>query len=231
MVIDPRLDRLEHFDHRSLQYPASDLFATSVVTTKMWTIPESEPVIDQGPDGACVGFGVTNELRFEPVAIPGLDAKWAKETIYWGAQHADEWPGGSYPGAAPQYEGTSVLAGVKTAVGLGYYTQYRWAFSEDDLALTIGQIGPAVIGVPWYSGMFQPNSRGYLNLTGTIQGGHCVLVIGVDVRASNYTIYNSWGPTWGDRGRAKLRRQDMRRLLTQGGEACVITGRANPSSR
>lgn len=181
----------------------------------------------------CVGFGVTNELRYTPQPNVRLDGRFAVEQIYWPAQQIDPWDGGAYPGARPVYEGTSVLAGVKTAAALGWYKEYRWAFSELDLALAVSFVGPAVIGVPWHDGMFDPDEQGFLNPAGAVVGGHCVLVIGINTQAKQrggfYTIMNSWGRNWADRGRAKISRGDMARLLANDGEACIITSRARPA--
>jgi len=232
---DVRLDRLAEFDEASRQYPVTALIGTAEVpTTKLWSIPDGSPVLDQGQEGACVGFGVTNELRFNPVPIPNLDATFAKQTIYWGAQRTDQWPGGSYPGATPQYEGTSVLAGIKTAAKLGFYGEYRWAFGENDLALAVSKIGPGVIGINWYTGMFKPDAKGYLNITGKVEGGHCILVSGLTITTAAgggyYTVYNSWGPNWGRQGTARIRRSAMTRLLHEDGDACIVTQRLTPTA-
>lgn len=232
-VDDPRLDRLVEFDERSLEFPVRAVLSADEQqpVTKLWTIPTGEPVLNQGNEGACVGFGVTNELRFRPNPIRGLNEIFARQRIYWEAQKIDPWNGGAYPGANPFYEGTSVLAGIKTATKLGYYTEYRWAFNETDLALAVSHQGPAVIGVPWYTGMMRPDASHFLRVTGTVAGGHCVLVIGLNATDGYYTIYNSWGSGWGNRGRARIRRADMARLLSEDGDACVITGRVTPTAR
>lgn len=228
-VEDRRLDRVPLFDEQSRNYPAVALLGADQrqPVTKRWTIPDGEPVLDQGNEGACVGFGVTNELRFNPVPIPNLDATFARERIYWEAQKIDPWPGGAYPGASPQYEGTATLAGIKVAAKLGYYSEYRWAFGEPDAALAVSYLGPVVIGVNWYQGMYRPDRSGYLRPTGSLVGGHCLLVIGINVRYGYYVLYNSWGRDWGNQGTAKIRRTDLARLLTENGDACVITGRTS----
>lgn len=176
----------------------------------------------------CVGFGTTNELLWNPVPVPNLDNTFAREKIYWVAQEDDPWPGGSYPGATPRYEGTSVLYGVKAAADLGYYTEYRWATSETEMALAVGHLGPAIIGVDWYQGQFQPDSKGFIHVSGDKAGGHCTLIIGIDVKGGYYTLHNSWGASWGTNGNAKISRKDMAKLLGDNGECCVITGRALP---
>lgn len=226
---DVRLDRIPFFDEASRQFPIYGATPTGAQpVTKLWTIPETD-VLDQGQEGACVGFGVTNELRFNPVPIPALTDGFAHDTIYWGAQKTDPWPGGSYPGATPTYEGTGVLFGIKVAAGLGYYGEYRWAFSEPEMALGVSQLGPAVIGVDWYNNMFTPDAKGFLHPTGGIAGGHCTLIIGIDVPGKFYYLYNSWGPDWGNHGVAKISRASMAKLLKAKGECCIITQRLNPA--
>lgn len=229
-VNDPRLDRIVEFDEASRAYPIRALISpTQQILTRRWDIPYGSPVLDQGHEGACVGYGVTNELRFNPVPVSGIDGAFAHDTIYWGAQRIDSQPGGSYPGATPVYEGTSVLAGVKTAATLGFYGEYRWAFSEPDLALAISVHGPAILGLGWWTGMFHPDGNGYLRRTGRIEGGHCVLAIGINTRAGAYTIYNSWGPDWGNLGTARISRAVMAQLLADQGEACIPVNRLNPA--
>ncbi len=228
---DRRLDRIPTFDRRSLDFPVQSALnrEQQQLISKRWSTPPNTAVLDQGRQGACVGFGVTHELLFYPVPIRGVDAAFAREKIYWVAQEADPWPGGSYPGASPVYEGTSVLYGVKAAADLGYYKEYRWATSEAELALGVGYLGPAIIGVDWYEGMFDPDSSGFIRPTGDKAGGHCCLIIGINVKSGYYTIRNSWGPTWGDSGNCKIKREDMAKLIGDNGEACIVTQRTVPA--
>lgn len=225
----PGLGRRVQFDERSRRFPVRALVNDALpLRTRRWWIPSRAPVLDQGAEGACVGYGITNELRCTPLPVLALDGTYARG-IYFAAQGIDEWPGGAYPGASPVYEGTSVLAGVKAAAALGWYREYRWAFGERDLAAAIAQVGPAVLGLPWYDGMFDPDPDGYLRPAGPLAGGHCVLCIGVNIPRDAYVIYNSWGPGWGDRGRAWISRDDMARLLAEDGEACIPTVRSRPT--
>lgn len=245
MLVEPTpyaghgLGRRPQFDPRSRDYPVRAALRRSqeFVLSRRWYLPSTAEVLDQGADGACVGFAVANELRYTPTPVdrlPGgrrVDGRYAIEQIYWPAQRIDPWDGGAYPGADPVYEGTSVLAGIKAAAAAGWYREYRWAFSEHDLALAVSHLGPAVIGIPWYERMFTPDPGGFLIPDGEMVGGHAVLVIGINVqRGGFFTIANSWGRGWADRGRAKISRADMARLLAEDGEACIITGRARPKA-
>lgn len=228
---DRRLDRVPSFDARSLNFLVRDALDDTqkqTLTTKLWDAPTGTVVLDQGEDGACVGFGTTNELLWNPVPVPNLDATFAKEKIYWVAQENDPWPGGSYPGASPRYDGTAVLNGIKAAAELGYYTQYRWAKTESEMAQGVSHLGPAVIGITWMNNMFTPDAKNFVHPTGGIAGGHCILVIGIDVEGGFYTLHNSWGPNWGINGNCKIKRTDMAKLLADQGECCIITGRSMP---
>ena len=229
-AFDPRLDRLVQFDEASRDYPVRTMTQAKPVITKRWSIPVREPVLDQHAEGACVGYGITNDLRFRPVPVADLDGTFARTRIYHPAQRVDPWPGGSYPGATPVYEGTSVLAGMKVAVAEGFYGQYRWAFSEEDLALGVGHVGPAILGLIWKEGMAEPDKGGYLRPVGQTLGGHCLIASGINAHSGYYTVYNSWGPDWGRRGTAKIRRTDMADLLAQQGEACIPVQRYDPTT-
>ncbi len=231
VVSDPRLDRLVQYDERSKKFPLCATLNSDErqPRSRRWAMPIRDKILNQGKEGACVAFAITNELKAKPVPIKGLNDVFARQAIYWPAQEIDDWPGGSYPGAEPLYEGTSVLAGVKTAAKLGFYTEYRWAFSENELALGISYQGPAVVGVPWYAGMLRTDDDDYINVTGTVQGGHAICVLGIDVDEGCYIFMNSWGGRWGNRGRGRIRRTDMARLLHENGEACIVTGRAVPT--
>jgi hypothetical protein len=220
---DPRLTRIKQFDERSRAFKATAGIETKKPRSYTWSCSKH---LDQGNEGACVGFGWTHELIARPSVVTGLDATFAREKVYFEAQKIDEWPGGAYPGAYPKYEGTSVLSGAKVVKQLGYIKEYRWAFGLDDLILAVGYKGPAVIGVNWYDGMFDTDQNGYIYPTGQVSGGHCLLVKGVNVTGRYFMLHNSWGPSWGVNGDAKITFNGMDLLLRQGGEACIPVTRS-----
>ena len=85
----------------------------------------------------------------------------------------------------------------------------------------MSRTGPAVIGVDWYVGMMAPDRFGYLHPTGRNVGGHCVLLNGYNLKRRAFRVHQSWGEDWGDNGEAWLLKDDLARLLGQGGEVCV----------
>ena len=225
---DSRLTRLIQFDEKSRDFPIRETLAAGLKPRSYtWGCGQ---VLDQGPDGACVGFSMTHELIARPAVISGLDAKFAKERVYWEAQKIDRYPGGSYPGASPQAEGTSVLAGMKILKKMGYIGEYRWAFSLDDLVMAVGHKGPAVLGIPWYESMFQPASCGRLHVSGKVAGGHAILCRGVSIKDKTFLLHNSWGSSWGNNGTALISWEELDKLLHQQGEACIPVTRMRPKS-
>jgi hypothetical protein len=118
---------------------------------------------------------------------------------------------------------------MKAAMEQGWYAEYRWAFGEEDLALAVGHLGPAVLGVNWYEGMETPDYRGVIHATGECLGGHAILCKGYDARREMYRLLNSWSRYWGKRGECWITTADLARLLKEDGEACIPLLRCTPS--
>lgn len=229
VVADPRLDRLQHFDERSRAYPVRELLTSTQLQrprSYTWAVP-SDVVLDQGSEGACVGFSIAHELAARPVVVSADEALALR--LYRRAQQLDPWPGEAY-------SGTSVLAGMQAAQELGHFDEYRWAFGVDDAVLAIGYRGPVVFGIPWYSGMYDaPN--GVVRVSGELVGGHAIVGLGVTVRdsagrrpsslaavdrdRSTVLLLNSWGRDYGVNGRARITLRDLDLLLQTRGE-CVV---------
>jgi hypothetical protein len=162
-------------------------------------------------------------LACEP-AVCRVDAKFAREGIYWPAQRIDEYRGGAYPGAWPRGEGTSLLAGLKIVKRLGACGWYEWAFGVEELALGL-QVGPAVLGLTWYDGMMKPDASGYVWATGRKAGGHCILCRGIDMEKRAFILRNSWGADWGMGGDCLVTWGVMNDLLDDSGEAAFLRDR------
>lgn len=213
---DPRLDRIREVDLRSLNFLVELPADTSDVEgTFEWAC---DFYLDQGQEGACVGFGITHEMAASPVQINYVSEASAFE-LYRTAQLLDEWPG-------EDYEGTSVLAGLKVATDWRYYTGYKWALTIEEFVLAVATQGPGVIGVDWYPGMYDVDADGFLKPTGRIVGGHCILARGVhiernpdgtiDFLRSWVLLHNSWGRSWGVNGTARMSLIDFMKLWPGG---------------
>lgn len=235
---DDRLDRVYQLDLRSLNYAVGDKLPTEAMYRPRgytWSVEEQ---LDQGYEGACVGFAFAHDLAARPVSVEGLDNEYARQ-VYFEAQKIDYWAGGAYPGASPFYEGTSVLAGAKICKREGFFNSYYWGLTIDEIAKGIAYFGPCVLGIDWYSGMSDTDPDGFIAPIGSPVGGHAILAhaikieykstwggwwnrtwADVDWDKSYITLHNSWGPHWGENGRARLRLRDLAHLMLNQGEAC-----------
>lgn len=227
---DPRLDWVSMHDPKSQNYPIRAVMGSAVEDKpKMW---RPGAVLDQGREGACVGFGWAGELIGSPRPDPYTTSDEGNNyalTIYREAQRIDEWPG-------EDYDGTSVLAGAKVVHSRGLIEGYRWAFSIDDVRDAIITEGMVVVGIPWYDAMYDTRPSGLVEVGGDLVGGHCILLTGYhpgmrirgedyDERFKVFRWRNSWGPYYGLSGSGYIRYEDLRDLLAEWGEACVPVGR------
>lgn len=243
-TLDARLDRIPEFDPRSRAFGIAERLTSSSPVSKTWFFGgapwRSRQNLDQGVEGACVGFGWTQELITSPAVKRFRSIEQANgyaRGVYFSAQEQDEWPGGEYPGAQPIYSGSSVLGGAKVLAARGYIPEYRWAFSIDDLILAVGREGPAVVGTDWTEDMDRYSKNGLLaGASGPVRGGHCYLIRGITLKPKLagvnepvFRITNSWGDGWGFQGDAFIRVSDFERLLKAGGEACIPIRRSQGS--
>lgn len=218
-VVDPRLDRLVEFDDRSRNYCLTSTIPTEQQTPRSfsWDCPLH---LDQGTEGACAGFGSSHLMAAEPLPMTGLGYGYARQ-LYFEGQKIDNWPGGSYPGAEPRYEGTSLLAVLKVLKSMNLISEYRWTFSLQEMIMGVGYFGPALLGVPWFQGM-QPDRYGFIKVRGRQTGGHCLLCKGVNIDKEYFILHNSWGKDWGRGGDCYITWADMDKLISIDGEVVFV---------
>lgn len=210
----PRLDWVPRFDPRSRNYRIGPLVEGKPLRGRGWYVPT---VLNQGQEGACVGFAWSHELAAIPVKASVTNA--TARLLYHAAQQVDEWDGEAY-------EGTSVLAGAKVVRGLGHMGAYRWAFTLDELLAALAHEGPVVLGINWYESMFYPDRDGWVRVGGEVAGGHAILAYGLSVSNRSVQLHQSWGTSWGRAGRCRISWDDLERLLVaEQGEACVPMAR------
>lgn len=220
-----KLDWIPRYDERSREYPIRSIVRSTVKRkNKLWKVGT---ILDQGSEGACVGFGWTAEALASPVRVDlkRIKARAPKEPnafaqyLYRFAKTIDEYEG-------EDYDGTSVLAGAKAMQTFALLKEYRWAFSINEMIDGLISKGPVVLGIPWYEGMYEaPN--GILTVSGDNVGGHCILAVGYKVYSGGedaVILQNSWGPEWGINGLAEIKVSELKKLLDDG-EACLPISR------
>lgn len=215
-------DRLQQFDERSRKFGIAEV-VTAVEPRKRYWTPGT--VLDQGREGACVGFGWTTELISSPFPFKVTPDKGDEYAlgIYHRAQELDEWDG-------EDYSGTSVLAGAKVLKERGYIQNYRWAFGVEQVRDAVISEGPVVLGIEWRDGMYETRPSGLVVVDGPVVGGHCITLTGYNPRAKlkgepgyheGFRWKNSWGLDYGVNGLGFIKIEDLDTLLKAGGEACV----------
>lgn len=200
----------------SLMAAARRIEAPKTTGSKFWVNPMR---LDQGAEGACVGFGWMQNINSSPKRAQHSNEE--ALALYHRAQEAwDEWPG-------TNYEGTSVRAGAKATQEKGWIASYAFSYDVEEVAFWIINEGPVVIGVDWYRGFFNPTKEDnyFLRLTGAVEGGHCTLLDGVRFNRNDRDYFrglNSWGWDWGFDGRFKMTFDVLDKLLTDpSGVACT----------
>ena len=177
-------------------------------TAVLWD--NSDTVLDQADTGHCVGFGHAQWGNTDPV-----DDNYANNDghdIYYEAKVID--------GEPKAENGTSVHSGIKAMKNRKRVTAYAWTSAIPEMKQWVLTKGSLIIGSDWYTGMFNPDTNGFIKPSGVVEGGHCYIIIGWD-DADNLTILNSWGSGWGKGGRAFIKSADFGKLINPGFEACA----------
>jgi C1A family cysteine protease len=124
---------------------------------------------------------------------------------------------GTYP---PEDTGSSGLAIAKALKQLGYINKFKHCFNTNGLLQAL-QKQPVIIGMPWYEGMFKPDSDGVVHVGGDEAGGHEIECVGWDPGTLRFKFYNSWGAEWGAAGAFYLGLDDWNTLRSQGADVVV----------
>lgn len=211
------LGRLLNHDPRSRAFPFSGRpEAAAVVKSVRWT--RRAPILDQGSLGSCTGNAAAGWLGTDDAEVRGrADVTEALAVdIYSDATRIDPFDG-QYPTDDTGSDGLSVCKVLKKRGLIGSYTH---CFSLADVLAAL-QSGPVLVGTNWYDGMFNPGSRGLVEISGAVAGGHEYVAEGVDVDRQEVVFANSWGGSWGEGGHFRLTYATLTRLLSEDGDATV----------
>lgn len=190
------------------------------------------PVLDQGKEGACTGFGlaaVANFLLQQRRVVPDSTLV-SSRMLYEMARRYDEWPGEAYSGSSARgamkgwqkhgvcantlwpYDankpgGTLTHARALNAAErpLGAYFRVN---HEEMVAMhsALAEVGILYATGTVHKGWGQIGADGVIPFTVEALGGHAFAIVGYDERG--FWIQNSWTETWGKGGFALITYDD-----------------------
>ncbi len=224
---DARPDTL---DFRDKMYSANLYEVPSQMeleTFKLWNVP----VLDQGQEGACTGFGlatVVNYLLLQRKIMPDKDPVSAR-MLYEMARRYDEWPG-------EKYSGSSARGAMKGWHKHGICSDGCWPYDTkrkgslnnvrmtDALRRPLGayyrvnhkdlvalHAAMAEVGILYATGSVTTgwnniDKNGIIPFSNTVLGGHAFAIVGYN--STGFWLQNSWGPNWAKGGYALVTYDD-----------------------
>ena len=184
--------------------------------------PAKLRVLDQGQEGACTGFGLAavinhfNRERKRDYAV-------STRMLYEMARKFDEWPG-------EKYEGSSCRGAIKGWYAMGVCREKDWAYDPNkrgeltvdrakaarentlgayyrvqpkvsDFHAALNETAALFVSAKVHTG-WRPGSckNGRIPYPRKELGGHAFAIVGYN--EDGFWVQNSWGPNWGDGGKA-----------------------------
>lgn len=190
------------------------------------------PVLDQGTEGACTGFGLATVCNYllRTRDIEPDEAPVSPFMLYQLAKRYDEWPG-------EDYEGSSARGAMKAWHKHGVCSKDAWRnnkgktgkrlteersadaatrplgayFRVNHKDLVAMHAAIAEVGILYgtavvHSGWSNVGRDGVIRYDREILGGHAFAIVAYD--ADGFWIQNSWGTDWGKRGFARIGYED-----------------------
>jgi hypothetical protein len=186
---------------------------------------------DTGPEGTTVGFAVAYALQAAVKAKTGQSVTLSPRGIYVLAKKYDEWSG-------EDYEGTSVIGGLKAVREVGAYLDDDWPYANKSKpkagrkpsykisayselkgieqilnALRENKLVIATIQVTDDFDKTDKDGRVTIKLPLRTIGGKAISIVGYNAETAEFKFANDWGAAWGAKGFGVVKDTDLTRIL------------------
>jgi len=213
----PKLGRHVNHDSESRRFT----FRTEGLQIKSVVHQRHIPILDQGEVGSCTGDAGIGNLGTSPLFDNLAHNPYSLDQagvlkLYNDEENLDG--DGPYP---PNDNGSSGLTCAKVLAHAGVITSYQHCFDISSVLLALSAY-PFLFGCDWHERMFTPDADGRVRPTGAIAGGHEILCREFDQNGERLIFDNSWGESWGLRGRFYLTLKDFESLLNNDGDVIIL---------
>lgn len=181
---------------------------------------------DQGAVGSCTMWSAARLIAAGPVTqrpytYEGHAPPFDPVAAYCRAQQLD---GETRTWCTHRHDtGATMRSAAQCLREKGYIGHFWWLTTLDEVIAYLTNVGPVWMGTWWWSGMNEPDARGFLHPRGRREGGHAYLLTEVANRSRYVWMDNAWGLGWAHRNRAKLSFEALGELLADWGEALAVT--------
>jgi predicted chitinase len=221
--------RADTMDFRDLMYVPSLVEVPTHIPLGDY-LDKDVPILDQGSEGACTGFGlatVANYLLLRRQVLPD-NRPVSPRMCYELARRYDEWPG-------ENYSGSSARGAMKGWHKHGICAETIWPYQSDIDGLTdecvedarrrplgayfrvnhrdlvamhsaIAEVGVLYATCIVHSGWQRVDATGHIVQADDVLGGHAFALVAYD--DEGFWLQNSWGPDWGRKGFARISYDD-----------------------
>jgi C1A family cysteine protease len=178
-----------------------------------------DPVLDQGQCGSCVAFGtcgaIQSQMRinksFRVDSPLGRGAMLSEAQLYFCNSRtcsAGWWPSsaldaakqtGVVPASDFPYSDHDQTCNLPS-YWPSHVTQlsgWNSITSTNDMKTWLATKGPLITAFTVYQDFYSYSGGVYKHVSGNLEGGHCVVVIGYDEQLQAWLCQNSWGTGWG----------------------------------
>jgi C1A family cysteine protease len=207
---------------------------------------------DQGDCGSCWAFAATGVLESATMfknATPNVNLDLAEQVVV-SCDSADQGCNGGYMDAVSDfvvnkgiplescYPYTATDGSCSAACSNWQSTSYKassWGYAAtvsptaDNIKNALVTYGPLVTTMYVYSDFYYYSSGIYKYTSGSLEGGHAVIIVGYNDGESYFIVKNSWGPEWGESGYFRIAYSELTSKVLFGEETIYYEVATSPT--